>query len=205
SDLLHTSKASKSRPAASPAPTTSHRRVRALPARPHYERMVHAWAMPFPTIDPSIVRRSARALDHYGPDFGYAHYLCSKSLGSMARLAAGTGAVIALSQLGPTRSWLLARLPSGKGPSREDIGRGWFEVTFVARSGARKLVTRVTGGDPGYGETAKMCAEAALCLARDRARLPEAAGVLTPAIAMGEVLIERLQAAGIRFDVMHGA
>lgn len=194
----------KSRPAG-PAPATDGRRVRALPARPHYEREVGAWALPFPTIDPSIVRRSARALDQYGPDFAYAHYLCSKSLGGMVRLIAGTGAVIALSQVRLTRDWLMSRLPSGKGPSREDIERGWFEVTFVAKSGERRLVTRVSGGDPGYGETAKMCAESALCLARDRERLPKRAGVLTPAVAMGEVLIERLQRAGIRFDVVHGA
>jgi short subunit dehydrogenase-like uncharacterized protein len=204
-NLRQTRDSSKSRTTAPAANATGGRRVRALPARPHYEREVSAWAVPLPTIDPSIVRRSARALDQYGPDFAYAHYLCSKSLGSMARLLAGTGAVIALSQLPLTRDWLMSRLPAGKGPSREDIERGWFEVTFVARSGERKLVTRVSGGDPGYGETAKMCAESALCLARDRARLPERAGVLTPAVAMGEVLIERLERAGIRFEVMHGA
>jgi short subunit dehydrogenase-like uncharacterized protein len=204
SNLRQTRASSKSQTASS-APETSGRRVRALRARPHYEREVGAWAMPFPTIDPSIVRRSARALDQYGPDFAYAHYMCSKSLGAMARLLACTGAVIALSQLPVTRSWLMSRLPSGKGPSREDIERGWFEVTFVARSGERRLVTRVSGGDPGYGETAKMSAESALCLARDRARLPERTGVLTPAVAMGEVLIERLERAGIRFDVVHGA
>lgn len=180
------------------------RRVRALPARPHYERAVGAWAVPFPTIDPSIVRRSARSLERYGPDFGYAHYLCSKSLGGVARLVAGTGAVVALSQFRLTREWLLSRLPSGKGPSREDIERGWFEVTFVAHAGERRLVTRVRGGDPGYGETSKMCAEAALCLARDRERLPERAGVLTPAVAMGEVLLERLTRAGIVFEEVHG-
>jgi short subunit dehydrogenase-like uncharacterized protein len=193
------------KPAAGPAPASNGRRVRALPARPHYERVVHAWAIPLPTIDPSIVRRSARALDQYGPDFAYGHYLCGKSLSSMLRVVGGVSAVMALSQVRLTRDWLLSRLPSGKGPSREDIQRGWFEVTFVAKSGGHELVTRVRGGDPGYGETAKMAAESALCLARDRDRLPERAGVLTPAVAMGEVLIERLQRAGIHFEVMHGA
>lgn len=191
--------------AAPPSPAGDGRRVRSLPARPHYERIVHAWAIPLPTIDPSIIRRSARALEQYGPDFAYAHYFCSRSLPKLARVVAGTGAVVALSQVGLTRDWLLSRLPSGKGPSREDIQRGWFEVTFVAKSGSHELVTRVRGGDPGYGETAKMVAESALCLARDRDRLPDRAGVLTPAVAMGDVLIERLQRAGIHFEVMHGA
>ena len=201
--IMSTVRRDRKRPPASP--DVAGRHVRALPARPHYEQAVHAWAIPFPSIDPAIIRRSARALERYGPDFAYAHYLCTSSLGSMARLVAGVGAVTALSQLRLTRNLLLSRLPSGKGPSSEDIERGWFEVTFVARSGETKLVTRVRGGDPGYGETAKMAAESALCLIRDRARLPERAGVLTPAVAMGEVLIERLERAGIHFEVMHGA
>ena len=29
------------------------------------------------------------------------------------------------------------------------------------------MITEVSGGDPGYGETSKMLAEAALCLAHD--------------------------------------
>ncbi|WP_428268463.1 saccharopine dehydrogenase family protein [Haliangium sp.] len=176
------------------------RRVRSLPARPHYERRIGAWVMPMPSIDPVIVRRSARALEAYGPDFGYAHYLGSKKLSQVARIVAGTGAVMALSQLGPTRAWLLDRYPSGRGPSREEIERGWFTVDFFARAGTHELHTRVSGGDPGYGETSKMLSEAALCLARDRDRLPARAGVLTPAVAMGAQLITRLEAAGIRFE-----
>lgn len=185
--------------------TPDGRRVRALPARPHREREVDAWVMPLPTIDPSIVRRSARALDSYGPDFAYAHYMCTQSLIGLAKVLGGTAAMFALSQLRLTREWLLSRFPEGQGPSREQVARGWFEVTFVARSGERTLVTRVRGGDPGYGETAKMAAESALCLARDRERLPARAGVLTPAVAMGDALTERLQRAGIQFEVVRPA
>jgi short subunit dehydrogenase-like uncharacterized protein len=58
----------------------------------------------------------------------------------------------------------------------------------------------VSGGDPGYGETSKMLAESALCLAFDA--LPERAGQLTPAVAMGESLIRRLSDAGIVFRVL---
>lgn len=192
-------------PSDSGTSTPEGRRVRALPSRPHREREVDAWVMPLPTIDPSIVRRSARALDSYGPDFSYAHYMCTESLVGLAKVLGGTGAMLALSQLKLTREWLLSRFPEGQGPSREQIARGWFEVTFVARSGERTLVTRVRGGDPGYGETAKMAAESALCLARDRERLPARAGVLTPAVAMGDALMERLQRAGIQFEVVRSA
>ena len=55
-------------------------------------------------------------------------------------------------------------------------------------------MTEVAGGDPGYGETAKMLAESALCLAHDD--LPPTAGQVTTAVAMGDALIERLQRAG---------
>jgi short subunit dehydrogenase-like uncharacterized protein len=47
-----------------------------------------------------------------------------------------------------------------------------------------------------------MLGEAALCLARDE--LPERAGQLTPAVAMGQALIDRLAAAGIKFTIVGG-
>jgi len=61
-------------------------------------------------------------------------------------------------------------------------------------------VTQVSGGDPGYDETAKMLSESALCLAFDDN--PPTAGQVTTATAMGERLTERLVGAGIRFDVL---
>ena len=70
------------------------------------------------------------------------------------------------------------------------------------RATARTLRTEVRGGDPGYGETSKMLAESALCLAYDD--LPERAGQLTPAVAMGPALRRRLEAAGIEFKVLDG-
>ena len=58
----------------------------------------------------------------------------------------------------------------------------------------------MSGGDPGYDETAKMLGEAGLCLAFDDN--PEASGQVTTAVAMGEHLTERLVRAGIRFEVL---
>jgi short subunit dehydrogenase-like uncharacterized protein len=45
-----------------------------------------------------------------------------------------------------------------------------------------------------------MLGEAALCLAHDD--LPERSGQLTPAVAMGQALIDRLQRAGIAFTTV---
>lgn len=54
-----------------------------------------------------------------------------------------------------------------------------------------------------------MVLEAGLCLVEDAEKLKEAGyaggGVLTPATAMGTVLIKRLQAAGIKFEVTESA
>ena len=59
----------------------------------------------------------------------------------------------------------------------------------------------VTGDmDPGYGSTSKMIAESAICLVKECPDL--AGGIYTPAPAMGEKLITRLQAnAGLTFEI----
>ncbi|MER6045331.1 saccharopine dehydrogenase, partial [Streptomyces sp. NPDC001856] len=112
---------------------------------------------------------------------------------------AGVGALLAAAQVPPVRRWLSERLKPGDGPSAERRARSWFSVRFVGEGGGRRVFTEVSGGDPGYDETAKMFAEAALALALDD--LPETAGQVTTAVAMGDALIERLSAAGIRFRV----
>ena len=88
----------------------------------------------------------------------------------------------------------------GDGPSESERAKSWFKVRFVGEGGGERVVTMVSGGDPGYGETSKMLAESALCLAQDD--LPETSGQLTPAVAMGDKLIARLQSAGIGFEVL---
>jgi short subunit dehydrogenase-like uncharacterized protein len=176
------------------------RRVKGRAGQPHHEASVGAWVVPFPTIDPQTVLRSARALDRYGPDFSYSHYLAVKRLPVLAGMAAGAGTMIALAQIPQTRS-LLGKLKSpGDGPSPEQRARSWFKVRFEARAGDHHVSTQVSGGDPGYGETSKMLAESALCLASDD--LPQRAGQLTPAVAMGSALIDRLVRAGITFEVL---
>jgi short subunit dehydrogenase-like uncharacterized protein len=55
--------------------------------------------------------------------------------------------------------------------------------------------------DPGYGETSKMLGESAMCLALDPRAEGFEGGVLTPATAMGMLLVDRLRRAGMRFDV----
>ena len=173
------------------------RRVRGIKALPYREAEVDAWALPLPTIDPQIVLRSARALERYGPDFSYGHFAAVRRLPTAAGAVGGLAGLVTLAQLPPARDWLLGRMQSGEGPSAEQRARSWFKVRFVGRGGREKVVTEVAGGDPGYEETAKMLAESALCLAYDD--VPESAGQLTTAVAMGTRLRERLERAGIAF------
>jgi short subunit dehydrogenase-like uncharacterized protein len=178
----------------------SGRRVGGATRPPHRNSDAGGWVVPFPSIDPQTVLRSARALDRYGPEFSYGHYIVVKRLPVLAGMAAGAGAAIALAQLPPTRSLLLKAMSSGEGPSEEQREKGWFKVRFVGEADGKRVVTEVSGGDPGYGETSKMLAESALCLAHDE--LPQRSGQLTPAVAMGGALTERLQRAGVQFRVL---
>lgn len=162
------------------------------------------WLVPFPTIDPEIALRSASALAMYGPDFTYSHTLVLKSFVRVLGLGLGAGALFALSQLSLTRAWLGTLLTPGEGPSEEERARSWFRIRFIAEHAGDELITEVSGGDPGYDETAKMLSEAALCLSQDRDKLPARAGVLTPAVAFGDVLIARLVRAGMVFRVVSG-
>ncbi|MGQ5633900.1 MULTISPECIES: saccharopine dehydrogenase family protein [unclassified Streptomyces] len=175
------------------------RRITAAPGVPGFAGEIGAWALPLPTVDPQIVRRSARALDRYGPDFRYRHYAAVRRLPVALGGVATVGAVLAAAQLPPARRWLSGRLRPGDGPRAERRARSRFAVRFVGEGGGRRVFTEVAGGDPGYDETAKMFAEAALSLLFDD--LPPTAGQVTTAQAMGDALTGRLRAAGITFRV----
>lgn len=177
--------------------------IRGAAGRPHRDPTAGGWVAPAPTIDPQIVLRSARALERYGPEFSYGHYAVFKHAVTIAAVGAGAGVAIALAQLPPTRNLLLKLKDPGDGPSPQRRAKSWFKVRFVGEGGGKRVVTEVTGGDPGYGETSKMLAESALCLAHDE--LPPTSGQVTTAAAMGQALIDRLQAAGIEFRVLEGA
>jgi short subunit dehydrogenase-like uncharacterized protein len=176
------------------------RRALAPMGAPRFAKEVGAWALPLPTIDPQIVRRSARALERYGPDFRYRHYAAARYLPVAVGGIALTGGIFAAAQLPAARRWLSDRLKPGDGPGPEKRAKSWFTVRFVGEGGGRRVFTEVAGGDPGYGETAKMFAESALSLAFDD--LPPTAGQVTTAVAMGDALTERLRAAGITFRVV---
>jgi short subunit dehydrogenase-like uncharacterized protein len=176
------------------------RKVHSAPPRLRRDPRLGGWTAPFPTIDGPIVRRSAAALDRYGPDFSYGHNIVVRRLPVLAGGAVGVGAAALLAPFPPTRKLMLRFKSPGEGPSEAVRAQSWFKVTFVGEGGGERVVTEVSGGDPGYDETAKMLAQSALCLAFDE--LPETAGQVTTAQAMGDALLTRLRAAGIEFGVV---
>ncbi|MEV5572833.1 saccharopine dehydrogenase NADP-binding domain-containing protein [Spirillospora sp. NPDC052269] len=190
-------RAERDRRRAEPAPVSG-RKVRLERGPVPHARA--GWTLPLPVIDSQIVARSATALDRYGPDFTFGHFLAVKRLPSAVGLALGSVGVLAAAQLPPTRALLLKLGTPGEGPSAEQRAGHWFSLTFVGEGGGRRVVTEVSGGDPGYGETSKMLAESALCLAQDD--LPDTSGQVTTAQAMGNALIERLVKAGLTFRVL---
>ncbi len=118
--------------------------------------------------------------------------------------AVGLRAFGAAMSISATRKALDRVLPApGTGPSEAVRRAGWFRsrVTASTEGGRRYQAVAAGPGDPGYAATAVMAGETALSLALDGDRLPTAAGSLTPATALGDVLVERLRAAGHTYEV----
>ena len=181
-------------------PAVEGRRARANSGTPRRDSELGYWLLPLPTVDPVVVKRSARARADYGPDFTYSHYAGLRSPFTLAGAMVGAGAFVAAVQVPPLRRLIGDRIPQGDGPSEERRERSYFTVDFIGDGGGQHVHTQVRGGDPGYGETAKMLAESAMCLAFDEN--PETSGQVTTATAMGENLMKRLVDAGITFSVL---
>ncbi|WP_329485415.1 saccharopine dehydrogenase NADP-binding domain-containing protein [Kitasatospora sp. NBC_01246] len=192
-------RAARERRAADPHPAGRRISAKAGPVRRSAE--ARAWAVPMPTIDPLVVARSAAARPDYGPVFRYGHYAAVRRLPVLLAGGAGLALLALAAQLPPLRRALTGLRKPGAGPGAEQRAASWFTVRFVGETGpGHRVFTEVSGGDPGYTETAKMLAESALSLAYDE--LPPTAGQVTPAVAMGSALIDRLTAAGLRFTVL---
>ena len=158
-----------------------------------------------------VVRRSAALMEQnqksYGTNFTFGEHGLFSTKG-MARLAS-YGSIFAFIVIATPLKKLVRRflLKPGQGPSQETQDQGWFRATLVAYSedNERKICSMFGSGDPGYKSTGKMVCESALALARSD-NLPggnEYGGVLTSAVGLGNVLIERLKSAEIEFKVIN--
>ncbi|HLS13250.1 MAG TPA: saccharopine dehydrogenase NADP-binding domain-containing protein [Beutenbergiaceae bacterium] len=176
---------------------------------PFREGSTGRWVGPFAmaTINTRIVRRSnALHPGGYGPRFRYREVVPFgpgwRGRLQASAMSAGIGA-LTLAMTTPGLSHVLdSFLPDpGQGPSAQVRAAGHFrfQIGTTTEQGIRYLATVAAQGDPGYAATAVMCGESALSLATDDRR-EGSGGVLTPARAMGDGLIERLRTQGFTIE-----
>ncbi|MFM1896356.1 MAG: hypothetical protein RLZZ385_1430 [Pseudomonadota bacterium] len=169
-----------------------------------YDPDFKSWAAPFvmAAINTKIVLRS-NALTYPLPDqqFQYDEVLLTgdgEDGQQRARKTARSSKWMALAlAIAPLR-WLALKffLPKpGEGPSPEEQEQGSFELQFIGTTAhGHTLKATVTGDrDPGYGSTAKMLTQAAICLVRDISKEELPGGFWTPAVAFDGRLVDRLE------------
>jgi short subunit dehydrogenase-like uncharacterized protein len=160
-----------------------------------------------------IVRRTNALLHYaYGRRFRYAENM---SVGSSA-VAPVASAVASVANNGvvalgsrffrflPDRLVQRVAPKPGTGPSEQTRNRGHYraETYTTTTTGARYRATISQQGDPAYKATSVMLGECGLALALDRDKLSDLHGVLTPAAAMGDALLDRFAAAGISLETV---
>ncbi len=185
-------------------------------SKPEYDSAHKRWLAPFvmASINTRIVHRSNQLLGYeYGRDFKYDEAMWMKDgvkgkLSSYAMSAGLLGFATAM-MIKPSRELLSKHvLPkAGTGPSKDEPQKGYFDIRNVGKTAKNDTITvKVTGDkDPGYGSTSRMLAQAALCLAQDISKEDVGGGFWTPASAMGDKLIARLEEhSGLSFEVIDG-
>lgn len=180
---------------------------------PAYDADFQRWSAPFimEAINARVVLRSNMLLGMaYGDDFLYREQMITgkgfKGRLSAIGLTAGLGLFAVTVIINPLRAFMQRYvLPKpGEGPSPEAQLAGYFDLSLLGKNeDGKTLKVRVTGDrDPGYGCTAKMLAQASLCLAFDITQEQCNGGFWTPATAMGDQLTDRLtQHAGMTFTI----
>jgi len=164
--------------------------------KPMLDEVMGVWVAPFimATINTRNVHRSNFLLNHvWGADFAYDEMIVT---------GPGEKGEAIANAIAQDKSMSEDKLKPGEGPSKAEREAGSYDVLFIATNEQGQSVKVGVKGDrdPGYGSTSKMIAEAAICLLKDATVTK--GGFWTPASAMGNALIARLQShAGLTFTV----
>jgi len=163
---------------------------------PIFDEDLNSWSAPFvmATINTKNIHRSNFLLSHqYGDNFVY---------DEMMLTGPGDKGEAMAKAVAEDKSMANDPMQPGEGPSKEERETGYYDVLFAgSNDNGERLMASVKGDkDPGYGSTCKMISESAVCLLKN---LDAASGgIWTPASALGDLLIERLQEnAGLTFQL----
>lgn len=177
------------------------------PVGGHWDADFNAWLGLFVMgpVNTRVVRRSAALR---GDELVYQEYLkfgrslaagaVASSFGVSSKISMG------LMAISPLRKLAQRMMPApGEGPSEASMAKGFFKADHIGQSAKGHKLRAIISDqlDAGNGATVKMMCESALAMAENEAQLPKAAGVITPSVALGDVLERRLVAAGMRVEV----
>lgn len=173
------------------------------------------WTAPSPmaVANERVIRRSNALLGYpWGREFRCGEVVpTGRGLGGAATastIAGGLRLFTGAMSVGRVRSGLRRVVfpDPGEGPSREQVQTGHFTVRVFGRGTTADGPVTVEAEfgadlDPGYGATARMLGESAMCLLSGDTDSPLDGGVLTPASGIGTPLVERLRAIGFTATV----
>jgi len=189
-------------------PVGGARPIDSFQTRATFSDPLGCWEAPFPMerINAVATRRSAAHLS-YGPNFNYQEVEVSPS-----QKAAEKAALRVTDPVPPEKIAAMidqGRLPkSGQGPPPKHRSKSAFLSILIAEADSEENETvcvAVRGGEAGYEETAKMVVESALALTLQPSECPgykSGGGFQSTAMCMGNVLIQRLNTAGIQFYIV---
>lgn len=182
---------------------------------PKKDPLRSGWTAPSPMarINERVIRRSNAVLGYpWGREFECTEVVPTGDglvgLAGASVISAGLALTTGVMAFGPTRRGLrrFVFLDPGEGPTRERIENGYFTLRVLGRGTAANgpfvIESEIHSDlDPGYGATARMLGEAAMCLVTGEIDSPLPGGVLTPASGIGVPLAERLRSAGLTVTV----
>ena len=182
---------------------------------PRRDPLRSLWTAPSPmaAVNERVIRRSNALLGYpWGREFRCREVVpTDRGVGGVLAaggIAAGLALGTAAMSVRPLRAGLQRFVfpDPGDGPSRKEIENGHFTVRVIGRgttaAGPFTVACEIGAAqDPGYGATAKLLGESAMCLLRDDAADSLAGGILTPASGIGDPLADRLRGAGLTVKI----
>lgn len=183
--------------------------------RPKQDALASCWTAPPPmaAVNERVIRRSNALLGYpWGREFRCTEVVPTGKGISGAATAGGITAGFVLAKAAMSNNTIRQGLQRfvfpepGTGPSEAEIESGHFVVRLIGRGvgkdGHFSVSCKIGAArDPGYGATAQMLGEAAICLLRGETDSAVAGGILTPTSGIGDPLGERIRDVGFTIEI----